>query len=503
MRLKSKTALGIDISEHRISVALLKKTASDVKLLRYGQADIPAGAIADGNITDPALLGAAIKSLLKKSKISLCQAAVSLVAKPALTQIMQLPDDLPSNMNTFIKSEIRHCPSLAGKKSQHDFCMLKKLAQNESGRIFVGATDRDKIDDLLKTCSIAGIEATAIEPPVIAAVRAVYNKKISNRYDSNVLIALVHGSVVTICVFRKDELNFIRSIEIDSASDDQDAYIDCCTREINSVIQYYDIEVDSAEEKWEILTVLENPTVQANDLEFALQKSFGLNANVCCSATVYDDTILVKNDKIERCSITAAGLAMRQLQVSGSGLAMNLIPVEAKEAKAAKKFALIAANIAAVVLLITFASAGFLRVRLEQTQKIMEQRKENGTQGNIEQLLDDQRHVNMQIAYLCDKKKRMREIFETKEEFLWPQILEDIRKNTPAALYITSISNRDDADLVLQGNAASFKSIHIFAELLDKSEYIQSAVVAQTQKNLQVEGMVTYSIACKLAPDEG
>lgn len=501
--LKSKTALGIDISEHRISVALLKKTGSDVKLLRQSQASIPAGAIADGNITNPALLGAAIKSLLKKSRISVRRAAVSLVAKPVLTQIMQLPEDLPGNMNLFIRSEIRHCPSLAGKESQHDFCMLKKLAQNELGRIFVGATDRDKLIELLKTCSIAGVDATAIEPPAVAAVRAVYNKKICDRYDSNVLIALVHGSVVTICVFRKDELDFIRSIEIDSASDDQDAYIDCCEREINSVIQYYDIEVDSAEEKWEILAVLENPTVQANDLEFALQKSFGLNANVCCSATVYDDTILVKNDKIEHCSIIAAGLAMRQLQVSGSDLAMNLIPVEAKETKAAKKFALVVANIAAVVLLITFVFAGMLRVRLEQAQKIMEQRKDTGTQGNIEQLLDDQRHVNMQIAYLCDKKKRMREIFETQEEFLWPQILDDIRRNTPATLYITSISNSDGAELVLQGNAASFKSIHIFAELLDKSRYIQSAVVAQTQKNLHVEGMVTYSITCVLSPDEG
>ncbi len=501
--LKSRTALGIDISEHRISVALLKKTASDVKLLRQGQADIPAGAIADGNIANPALLGAAIKSLLKKSRISVRRAAVSLVAKPVLTQIMQLPEDLPGNMNLFIRSEIRHCPALAGKESQHDFCMLKKSAHDELNRIFVSAADCDKLTGLLKTCSIAGVDATVIEPPAVAAVRAVYNKKICDRYDSNVLIALVHGSVVTICVFRKDELDFIRSIEIDSASDDPDAYIDCCEREINSVIQYYDIEVESAEEKWEILAVLENPTVQANDLEFALQKNFGLNANVCSSATVYDDTVIAGNDKIEQCSITAAGLAMRDLQASGMNLAMDLIPHEAEEIRATKTFALIAANTAAIVLLITFICAGIMRLKLGQTQKVMEQRKADSTQDNIEQLLNDQRRVNIQIAYLSDKKERMHEIFETRKYYPWSEILDDIRKKTPATLYITSMSNPESADLVLQGNAASFKSIHIFAELLTESQHIQSAVVAQTQKNLQVEGMVTYSIACTLAPDEG
>ena len=501
--LKSKTALGIDISEHRICVALLKKTASDVKLFRQGQAEVPAGAIADGNITDPVLLGAAIKELLKKSRISARQATVSLVAKPVLTQIMQLPEDLPGNMNLFIRSEIRHCPALAGKEPQHDFCMLKKSVQNDLGRIFVGAVDHDKLTDLLKTCSIAGVDATAIEPPVIAAARAVYNKKISNRYDCNVLVALLHGSVATICVFRKDGLDFVRSIELDSSTDNQDTYIDSCEREINSVIQYYDIEVDSAEEKWEILAVLENPTVQANDLEFALQKSFGLDANVCSSATVYDDTVIAGNNQIEQCSITAAGLAMRNMQVSDMNLAMDLTPLEAEEMKATKKFALIVANIAAVVLLITFILAGILRLQVGKTQKVMEQRKADGAKDNIEQLLSDQRRVNTQIAYLSNKKERMREIFETKEEYLWPQILDDIRRNTPATLYITSISNRDDADLVLRGNAASFKSIHIFADLLGKSQHIQSAVVAQTQKNLHVEGMVTYSITCVLSPDKG
>ena len=495
--------MGIDISEHRISAALLKRTASGVKLLRQGQAKVPPGAITDGNITDPALLGAAIRKLLKKSRISTRRATVSLVAKPALAQIMQLPEDIPANINAFIKSEIRHSPVLAGKESEHDFCRLKNLSQNEMGRILVSATDRDKLGDLLKTYSSAGVDATDIEPPPVAVARAVYDKKICDRYDSNVLIALVHGSVVTICVFRKNELGFIRAIEIDSENDDQDEYISCCEREINSVIQYYDIEVESAEEKWEILAVLENPTVQANDLEFALQKNFGLNATVCCSATVYDDTILVKNDAIKDCSITAAGLAMRQLQVSGSDLAMNLIPVEAEEAKDAKKFALIVANIAALVLLITFICAGILRLQVGQTQKVMEQRKADGAQDNIEQLLDDQRRVNTQIAYLSDKKKMMGEIFKSGEYYLWPQILEDIRRNTPATLYITSISNPDSADLVLQGNAASFKSIHIFAELLGKSRHIQSAVVAQTQKNLHIEGMVTYSITCVLSPDQG
>ena len=57
----AKTALGIDISEHRISIALLKKTKKDTRLLKADDIEMPKEAIIDGNIANPALVAGAIK----------------------------------------------------------------------------------------------------------------------------------------------------------------------------------------------------------------------------------------------------------------------------------------------------------------------------------------------------------------------------------------------------------------------------------------------------------
>lgn len=500
--LNPRISLGIDISEHRISVALIKQTKAGLKLLKAGEAPVPQGAMTDGNIANPALLAAALRSLLKRKRIGLRQAAVSLVARPVLMQIVDLPEDPPGNMSQFIRGEIRHSPVLAGKESQHDYRRLQRPSRDGLERILVGASDRDKVADMLRMLSLAGVEPTTIELPFMAATRAIHAEKIANRFNANLLIALLHGAEMTLCVYRKDELDFVRYVNLSNEANDTDRYMRRSEQEINAVIQYYDMEVSAAGDKWEILAVIENPTIAPNDAEFVLQKGFGLDANVCSPAGVYACTRIARNDKIDACSIIAAGLAMRNLNAGGSDFAVNLIPAAAEEAKAAKKFALLTANLAAVAVLFIFLTAGFVRMQVGRTQTMMERRKMDSPKDSIEQLLSQQRRVNHQISYLSDKKTRMGEIFKGEQTYNWPEILDEIRKNIPATLYITKLTTLGGEGLVIEGNALSFKSIHVFAELLERSACVQSAVVAQTQKNSQVNSMVAYSIACTLSVNQ-
>ena len=52
MKLRAKTALGIDLSDGRINLALLEKNKDGVKLLKTATGTIPEGAIENGNIED-------------------------------------------------------------------------------------------------------------------------------------------------------------------------------------------------------------------------------------------------------------------------------------------------------------------------------------------------------------------------------------------------------------------------------------------------------------------
>jgi len=274
-KLRTKTSLGIHISDSRISMALIAEQNGQIKLLEVADAPVPDGALTDGNIEDPVALAKVIKTLLAQSKIKTRRATVSLVAKPVLGQIIELPDEIPDNLSRFVQSEIKRSPVLSGKEPLYDFYGIAPLGPNQRGRLFVAATDHEKMANLLQTFRLAQVEPVAVELDVIASIRAIFAEKISNKYDSNILVTFLHNSVLTVCVFRKDALDFIRSIDLGRDVEDIDKCIVRCEDEISAVIQYYDVEVDDASDNsWELIVLFDNPDVDNRHIEESLGRSF-------------------------------------------------------------------------------------------------------------------------------------------------------------------------------------------------------------------------------------
>ena len=60
MKFAEKTVAGIDITQERISIVLLKYGKNGPKLVKSAVVPVPAGAVKDGNIVDAALLAADI-----------------------------------------------------------------------------------------------------------------------------------------------------------------------------------------------------------------------------------------------------------------------------------------------------------------------------------------------------------------------------------------------------------------------------------------------------------
>ena len=248
-------------------MVLLKQIAGKIKVAKADDIDIPDGVITNGNITDATALGDVIKKLLNRNRIRYRQAVVSLVAKPVLIQIIDLPEEIPGNLRQFVQTEIKHSSVLAGKEPHYDFCGFVDAELKSMSRILVGATDHEKVSTLLKALSIARVEPMVIELDMIASIRALYSEKIANEYDCNVLVALLCRSAITICVFRKGALDFIRAIDISDEQGDFDKYVARYQDEINAVIQFYEIEVDIATANdWKIFAVSNDSSIDTEDL---------------------------------------------------------------------------------------------------------------------------------------------------------------------------------------------------------------------------------------------
>ncbi len=498
-----KTSCGIDISGERISVAILKQINDEMKLHKAFDGPVPKGAVIDGNITDPVMLGQAIRRLLKKNKARVSKATFSLIARPVLTQIIDLPAEMPANIGQFIQSEIRHSAFLAGKDSHYDYCGLGDGGPESIERVFVSATETEKIMAIVKSASAADIEVEAIEPSVISAARALYSKKVAGTYDSNVLVAFIHGSVLSICVFRNTSLDFVRCIDTGGSIDGSEESIGRCTEEFNAVIQYYDVEVDdSRSDKWELIVALDDAAGNINDLEFFLQKKLGRPVTIYPPSTIYNITSVVENPSIDSASVFAVGLAMRSFENSGLRVNINMMPPVAEEARVNKKLALVTANFAALVVLIMFLAAGIINYRLGKAQAFMAQRASDDSGDSIENLLDRQRAVNEQIATLSGQRSGMGMVYDSDSTGKWAGILDDIRKNTPKALDIRQMRSDGDSNLEMRGSSLKFKSIYQFAELLGESDYIASASVVETNKDNHMQNIVSYVIRCELVNNE-
>jgi len=495
----SRTSLGIDISQSRISFALLKQAQGQVNILKADTAPTPEGAITDGHIIDPALLSKAIKKLLSKNGINKCSATISLTVKPSLLRLVDLPEDMPSNISQFVQSEIKHNAVFVGKETTHDYCGIPHTSDGRE-RIFICAAEKGGVSVLLKTVGLAKFGTDNIDPAMIASLRAIYGKRIRKKYDSNVLIAMIENSGVTTCVFRKESLDFIRSVDFDGDTIETQDCIECCKAEIDAVMQFYDIEVEDAEDDWEILLLLRDMDMDADQVQRDMQTRFGEKTRLCCDSTVYSDTIVKPNEKIPSASLAAVGLALAPLETVRPNLNIDMIPSETRDSNAVRKLLLVTAIVATSVLLVIFTISGAVGRRFGETEKSVEKQKQNAIVTGYKKLIAEQERIDIQIDKMSSIKESIDLILADDEGLhSWPDILDDIRNGVPSGLYITDIHDSKGREIIIEGKAVSVVAVHKLVEILGNSQCFQQAGIIEIGTSYTHPELIEYLIKCTVA----
>ncbi|UCG60181.1 MAG: pilus assembly protein PilM [Phycisphaerales bacterium] len=504
MRLGSKTALGIDISERRISLALLEKSTKGISLLRSASGPVPEGAIEDGSIKDPAILSKALRELKTRNRIRADASAVSLFARPAVVRIMEMSGPVPANLGQYVQRQLRQCVVLSGKRTVSDFCGIGSAGQAD-GRILVAAAEDQQVAAIVKGINKARLHIEAIEPPLLAYARAVGAKRIAGKFDCNILLAILRDGELTICVFKKVSLDFVRTKPIDKEDAQPGGICHHLAEEINAVIRFYAVDIADDSGKWEVTVVADDAGQLPDDAEEALKASVeGDNVQFRTAETAVGDTPF--GDTASRGgaqgSVAAIGLAMKLLAENDESLGMNLLPPEAADVKSLKKHALIAGNIAAVlVLLMILTVYGLEHVIAKANAKVAQKRSAN-LLNDTGAMIREVGSIDEQIVRLSDECVRLNEILDSRHGVDWQGLLDDIKRGTPRTLRVTSLRSRKGSEMSLQGVATSYEAVHLFVRMLDKSRHVESASLVETGKGDTARGLVRYVISCFLVPKE-
>ena len=501
-----KTALGIDISDGRINMALLKMGKGGIRLLKTATAPIPQGAISNGNVADAAAIAKTIKKLKSRNRIHEHCSVLSLATDPVLIQILELPRHIQGNVGQFVRDEVKNYVLLPRQKTAIDFCGINASARSTHHQLLVVATDSDKVDDLAEVVTQAGLQSSikAIEPAVPAYIRACYAKKIAGRFDRNLLFAIIHEGTCTFCLFRNQILQFIRSRRPDPDVCDRcmlesEACSRCIADEIHAIIQFYELQSPEETGTWEVTVVTElsqeSALRQAETLRAGVP---GIDLDVVRMADAYMDTPVAASGQESRPSAIAVGLAMKFLNLPGNDLNVNLLPAKVVEAKAAGRQTAMIGCVAAIIFTVMIFAVGFLSLKEKRQQQHLQQQKQSQLNLRIQALKEEKLELERKTAGLAANLDQMNQTLNTALFVKWGMILQDISSAIPKTVQITSLRSEGNMRLLLGGQALSYGAVHLFVQKLHESEHIRSATPLGTQRDSGSSYLVKYDISCSL-----
>ncbi|MHC4171619.1 MAG: pilus assembly protein PilM [Planctomycetota bacterium] len=502
MKPGTNTALGIDISDSRINLALLRRAKNSVKVLKAGSAPVPEGAITDGKIEEPEVLAKAIKELKSRNRILARKAAVSLSTGSMVVHILEAPKGAPSNVGQFVQKELKSYIALSGKEIAFDFCGIKSSG-GRADRLLAVAADSQELAVLTRTCSRAGLDLEAVEPRMLAYVRAMYSERIEGRFDCNVLITILHDSVLTLCVFRKQTLDFVR-VEHNGA--DKAEPSELCrwlTGQINAIIQFYDIEVTDSSGKWEV-TVISDCAQLPNDVETSLKAEItAAGLYVRTDENACQDKLVDQGSCGEKASALAVGLAMGLLDVRQTGLMINLIPPESAEVKATRKQLLLTIVVIVVVVPLLMIAAGLGLNRLaDKTKRSIVDRKQTELSKDTYTIFPELEFLNQQIDLISNRPDELNKILGSRPDLDWAKILNDVRVRTPESVRITRLSGDASGRMILKGLSLSYEAARLLEKMLNDSDYLSSASLTETTRGEEAGVLVLYQIDCSLKKEK-
>jgi Tfp pilus assembly protein PilN len=502
MKFAVKTALGVDFSEGRINLAMLGQNAEGIELLKAASCPVPDGAIKDGNIEDPIIVSKVLKELRTRNKIPRTNhTGISLLTSPTVLQIIDIPKGIMSNIGHLVRNEVKSFVALSGKEVAFDFCRMTS-GRERGTHLLTVATDGQRVATLIDTCRRGGIHAEVIEPPLLAYVRAIHAKTIQEKINCNVLIALLRDSVLTLCVFKKQNLDFVRTRNINRKTIEPNELTYWLAGEINAIIQFYDVEIRDSSVKWET-TIIVDPPLLSDDVEQQLRdKITRSDLQVRSYENIFHDTFVTKGNSSPKASAIAIGLAMRLLNINEHNLKINLLPPESAEVRSTKKHFLITSNIIAAILLLMILIGVGVGVLAHNVNEEVVLKKQTELSQDTYDLLREQEFLDKQIEQLSGGPTRLKSILDSHYSRDWCAILEDVRNRTPQTVRITQLLSNDNENMYLGGLALSYETVHLFVKMLNESDYIRSASLNETEREETTEGLVKYVITCSLTQDK-
>jgi len=235
---REETIGGLEISDTHVRLAYFtKQTKKEPRRMAVVEEKVPAGAVQDGRVKNPAALKEALTQALGRASGAYC--IVSIPPRHVYTKILSFPEHVTgSRLDEAVQLALGFQLPLDRQKSYVDYEFLKDGKRHE---VFLAACERAIIDEYLGVLEAAGIKAVAVETHPVSIARAAAQS------GQPILVSLPYEDYRAVTIIEKGIVRFVRTLPKDRFSADADL-----AEEIRKIKDFYATEYGAMPEEKKI-----------------------------------------------------------------------------------------------------------------------------------------------------------------------------------------------------------------------------------------------------------
>jgi len=506
MKPRVRTALGIDISPHQVSAALVERAGREFRVIAAASSHLSDSVAQHGSIEQARALSLVIKRLGRRARSARVKAAVSLSTNPLVIRILDVPKHMPANIREFVEGELRQCVALSGKRTLCDFCGIGTAAEGRK-RMLTAAAEIEPIVRMVNACTKAGVLVEAVEPSILACARAFYASGRGETYGRAILMAVLGGNTLTVSLFYDGVMDFVRIRDIPSDMREHDSLREWLAEELRAVMRYHSTGAGSNHGVLHARVVLQSPEGSAKELEAPLRARTEMESLVVThSHEDFPDSAAGESDTLsEAPSQMAVGAAMKVLDPDADHSRINLLPEEVRRARSLARHVLLTAIAGVLTFLGVLVVMLLLNRTADTAREQVEQTRISGQLYTTRALIAQDKFLDQEISQVRQALGPLQKLVAANCEVDWSAVLNAVRRATPAGVCVTELSSDNHNERVsLKGLALSCEAAQSFVRGLDESEPFASVAMTRiTTKQQSGRGLVEYQIDCSTKSASG
>ena len=170
--LGKRVCVGLDIGSFRLRALQMERSGTSWKIARRAIAPTPPDCVRDGVVTDPKVLGEAIKNMLKEARIPATSVCIAAAGGAVFVRPVAFPKMPEAVLRKSIKFEASRYVPGSVEDSFVEFEIIGP-AEDDQMNVLIVAAPRDIVESRVAACTEAGLEVEVVDVEVFAAYRAL------------------------------------------------------------------------------------------------------------------------------------------------------------------------------------------------------------------------------------------------------------------------------------------------------------------------------------------